>query len=59
MKYKKVVKSKKSDLIVPDIDENEEDEEEDGLMNNLVVPKKVNKMLMKVQDDWVNSYIIN
>ncbi len=59
MKYKKSVKPRKSDLIVPDIDENGEDEEEDELMNCIVVPKKVNKILKKVQDDWVQNYIIN
>ena len=62
MKHKRIVKPKKSDLIIPDIGE-EDDEEEEGLDvfegSNLVVPKKIKRVLKNVQDDWVKSYIIN
>ena len=62
MKHKRIVKPKKSDIIVPDIFEDEDDEEE-GLDvfegDNLVVSKKTKRVLRDVQDDWVRSYIIN
>ncbi len=62
MKHKKMVKPKKSDLIIPDIDE-DEDEEEEGLDvyegNILITSKRTKQVLKNVQDDWVRSYIIN
>lgn len=61
MKHKRTIKPKKSDIIVPDIDEDDEDEE--GLdvyeIDNFTTSVKTNKMLKKVQDNWVRDYLIN
>lgn len=61
MKHKRTIKPKKSDII-PDVDE-DEDEDEEGLdvfeIDNFTTSVKTNKMLKKVQDNWVRDYLIN
>ncbi len=62
MKHKRVIKLKKS-VIVPDIDEDDEIEDEEGLdvfeEDNFIPSKKVKKLLKRVESDWIKSYLIN